>query len=312
MQTGAQRRVAVAKITYKGWPNCYRLSNDLVDLIVTTDVGPRVIRFGFVGQDNELKEYKEMMGLTGGDEWRIYGGHRLWHAPEAQPRTYFPDNSAVKLEEHDGFVRLVQPIEPTTGIQKEIDLRLSPDKAHVNLTHRLRNTNLWAVDLAPWALTVMAQGGKAVVPLPPRGSHEENLLPTNMLTLWAYTDMSDPRWTWGSKYVMLRQDPEAEAPQKIGLMVPDGWVAYARNGHLFVKKFNYVTGGCYPDFGCSVETFTNAEMLEAETLGPLVRLSPGAAVEHVEGWFLFRDVPVPQDDADVDEHILPKVKGAIL
>jgi hypothetical protein len=312
MQTGAQRRVAVAKIAYKGWPNCYRLSNELVDLIATTDVGPRVIRFGFVDQDNELKEYEEMMGLTGGDEWRIYGGHRLWHAPEVQPRTYFPDNSPVKLEEHDGFVRLVQPVEPTTGIQKEIDLRLSPDEAHMNVTHRLRNTNLWAVELAPWALTVMAQGGKAVVPLPPRGSHEESLLPTNTLTLWAYTDMSDPRWTWGSKYVMLRQDPKAKVPQKIGLMVPDGWVAYARDGHLFVKKFNYVVGGCYPDFGCSVETFTNAEMLEMETLGPFVRLPPGAAVEHVEGWFLFHDVPVPQNDADVDAHILPKVKGAIL
>ena len=300
------------KIRYGGWPNCYRLSNDIVDLIVTTDVGPRVIRFGFVGQDNEFKEYEEMMGQTGGDEWRIYGGHRLWHAPEVRSRTYFPDNGPVELKEHDSFVRLVQPTEPTTGIQKEIDLRLWPDKAKVSVTHRLRNTNLWAVELAPWALTVVAQGGKAVIPLPPRGSHEENLLPTNTFTLWAYTDMSDPRWTWGREYVMLRQDPEAQVPQKIGMMVPGGWVAYARNGHLFVKKFNHVLGGYYPDLGCSVETFTNADMLEVETLGPLVRLAPGAAVEHVEGWFLFDDVPVPRDDADVDAHILPKVQIASL
>ncbi|UCC65065.1 MAG: hypothetical protein JSV36_08535 [Anaerolineae bacterium] len=300
------------KIRYRGWPNCYRLSNDIVDLIVTTDVGPRIIRFGFVGQDNEFKEYEEMTGQTGGDEWRIYGGHRLWHAPEVQPRTYFPDNGLVELKDHDSFVRLVQPTEPTTGIQKEIDLRLWPDRAQVTVTHRLRNTNLWAVELAPWALTVVAQGGKAVIPLPPRGSHEENLLPTNTFTLWAYTDMSDPRWTWGREYVMLRQDPEAQVPQKIGMMVPGGWVAYARNGHLFVKKFNHVLGGCYPDFGCSVETFTDADMLEVETLGPLVRLAPGAVVEHVERWLLFDGVPVPQGDADVDAHILPKVQIATL
>jgi hypothetical protein len=297
------------QISYKGWPNCYRLSNDVVDLIVTTDVGPRIIRFGFVGGHNEFKEFAAMMGQTGGDEWRAYGGHRLWHAPEAQPRTYYPDNTPVKLEKHDGFVRVIQPTETTTGIQKEIDLRLSLDTAHMQVTHRLRNANLWAVELAPWALSVMAQGGTAVIPLPRRGSHEENLLPTNTLTLWAYTDMADPRWTWGTKYVMLRQDPAAAKPQKIGALVPDGWVAYARSGHLFVKKFRYVEGVHYPDLGCCVETFTNADMLEVETVGPLVRLEPGSTAEHVEDWFLFRDLPMPQSDADVDTHILPRIKA---
>lgn len=298
------------KIHYKGWPNCYRLSNGLVDLIVTTDVGPRIIRFGFVGQDNEFKEYEDMVGKRGGDEWRIYGGHRLWHAPEAQPRTYYPDNSPVTLEEHSGFVRVIQPTEATTGIQKEMDIHLSPDEAHVEVVHRLRNRNPWTVELAVWALSVMAQGGRAIIPLPPRGSHEENLQPTSSMTLWAYTDLADPRWTWGTKYVMLRQDPQAEEPQKVGMMVPEGWAACARDGHLFVKKFDYVQGGRYPDFGCSVEAFANADMLELETLGPLVHLQPGAAVGYVEHWFLFLDVPVPEDDADVEVHVLPRVEAA--
>lgn len=297
------------KVSYKGWPNCYRLSNGMIELIVTADVGPRIIRFGFVGQDNEFQEFEEMLGKTGGDEWRIYGGHRFWHAPEVMPRTYFPDNSPVQVAQHADFVRVVQPPEPTTGIQKEIDLRLSPDHARVKLTHRLRNTNLWAVELAPWALSVMAQGGKAIIPLPPRGSHEVNLLPANTLTLWAYTDMSDQRWTWGSKYVMLHQNPDIETPQKAGLMVPDGWAAYARAGHLFIKRFTFVPGARYPDWGCSVETYTNAEFLEVESLAPLVSLDPGAEVEHVEHWFLFDNVPTPGNDAGVDEFVLPKVQA---
>jgi len=297
------------KVSYRGWPNCYRLSNGLVDLVVTSDVGPRIIRFGFLNQVNEFKEYDAMMGLTGGDEWRIYGGHRLWHAPEATPRTYYPDNEPVRVEEHPGFVRLIQPTETTTGIQKELDIHLWSDSAHAKVVHRLRNHNLWAVELAPWALTVMAPGGKIIIPLPPRGSHPEHLLPVNTLTLWAYTDLSDPRWTWGRKYILLRQDPAATTPQKIGAMVPDGWVAYANRGHLFVKKFSHVPEATYPDFGCSVETFTNADMLEVETVAPLVNLQPGTTVEHVEDWFLFDNVPVPQDDADVDRHVLPLVRA---
>lgn len=296
------------KMEYRGWKNCYRLFNDVVDLIVTTDIGPRVIRFGFVDEVNEFKEYGEMVGKTGGDEWRIYGGHRLVHAPEHMVRTYFPDNSPVRLEYDAGTVRLVQPAESTTGIQKEIDIRLSPDEAQVEVLHRLRNTNLWTVELAPWAVSVMASGGKTVIPLPPRASHKENLLPMGALVLWAYTDMADPRWEWGHKYVMLGQDTSMKNPQKAGMSVTDGWVAYTRNGHLFVKEFDYVKGASYPDFGCSVEAYTDAHMLEMETLGPLARLAPGAMVEHVERWFLFRDVPVPKDEAGVDNNVLPLVR----
>lgn len=296
------------KIEYKGWPNCYKLANDKVELVVTGDVGPRVIRFALAGGENIMREYEETLGVTGGDEWNIFGGHRLWHAPEAKPRSYYPDNSPVEVEEHEGFVRIIQPTEPTTGIQKEIDIVLSSDTAHATLTHRLRNNNLWAVTLAPWALSVLAQGGTAIVPIPPRGSHEEHLLPTNTLTLWAYTNMSDPRWTWGEKYILLRQDPNAAVPQKIGAMVPDGWAAYVRSGDLFVKTFAFLPGLEYPDFGCSVETFTNADMLELETVAPLARLEPGAVVEHIEDWYLFDEVPTPAKDTDVDMHVLPKVK----
>ena len=301
----------VQKIDYHGWPNCCRLSNGLIDLIATTDVGPRIIRFGFVGEENEFREYEETAGKVGGDEWRIYGGHRLWHAPEAKPRTYCPDNSAVRLERHGDFVRLVQPAEALTGIQKEIDIHLSPTAAHAEVTHRLRNANLWVVELAPWALSVMAPAGTAIIPLPPRRSHEESLLPANTIALWAYTDMSDPRWHWGERYVLLTQDAASDTPQKVGIMTPDGWAAYARAGHLFVKRFSYVEDARYPDLGCSVEAFTNADMLELETLGPLVGLEPGAAVEHVEHWHVFRDVPAPRNDADVDRDILPLVKAAI-
>jgi hypothetical protein len=297
----------VTKINYQGWQNSRRLSNGVVDLVLTVDVGPRLIRFGFVDGENEFKEYPEQAGKTGGEEWRIYGGHRLWHSPESMPRSYAADNRPVGFEEFPDLVRLVQPVEATTGIQKEIDVALPPDAAHARVTHRLRNCSLWSIRLAPWAMSVMSPGGSAVLPLPPRQPYTKNISPTNSLTFWAYTDMTDPRWTWGRRFVLLRQDPAQTDPQKVGLMAPDGWIAYARAGHLFVKRAAFAPGGSYPDFGASLEAYTNADMLEAETLGPLAVLEPGGAIEHVEDWFLFADVPVPHDDIDVIAGILPKI-----
>lgn len=285
------------KITYQGWNNCIRLSNGLIELIITADVGPRVIRFGFLGGQNEFDE--DFLGVTGGDKWRNYGGHRLWHAPEHPVRTYAPDNGPIVVEAHDGFVRFIQPTEPSTGIQKEMDIFLPSTGARVRVVHRLRNTNLWGVELAPWALSVMAAGGTAIIPLPLRGSHDGNLLPAGTLTLWPYTDLADPRWTWGTEYLLLRQDPQATTPLKIGMGAHRGWIAYVRNGHLFVTYVTQQPGASYPDLGSVVESFTNARMLEIETLGPLVVVLPGSEIEYVEEWALFDGVPTPTCDADV-------------
>lgn len=298
------------KISYGGWQNCYRLSNGAIELVVTTDVGPRIIRCALVGESNVFNEYADQLGKTGGDVWRIYGGHRLWHAPEAIPRSYYPDNGRVYIEPYGRGVRLVAPAEADTWMQKEIDIELDASAAAATITHRIYNRGVWAVETAAWALSVTAPGSRAIIPLPPKGTHAEHLEPGNTLTLWKYTDMSDVRWTWGRKYIMLQQKSQAAQPQKVGASVPDGWAAAARDGLLFVKKFTYAPGAAYPDGGCSVETYTDGDMLELETLGPLVHLAPGAFVQHVERWFLFRDVPVPQNDDDVDAHVLPKVQQA--
>lgn len=298
----------VARIAYQGWPNCYRLWNDSVELIVTTDVGPRIIRFGFTGE-NELGEFPEHLGRMGGEEFLLYGGHRLWHAPESLERTYCPDNASVAVETCADGVRLTQPTEARTGIQKEMAISLSATGARARVVHRLWNRNLWAADLAAWALTIMAPGGTAVIPLPPRMAYPDGLLPSSRLVFWPYTDVTDPRWRWGRKYILLRQDAARPSPQKLGASVPDGWMGYARNHRLFVKTFPYRSGATYPDLGSAVEAFTDGRMLELETLSPMARVEPGASVEHVEHWHLWCGVAGPGDDNDVERDILPKIKS---
>jgi len=46
----------VERIAYKHFGNCYRLGNDQIDMLVTGEFGPRIIRFGFVGAENEFAE----------------------------------------------------------------------------------------------------------------------------------------------------------------------------------------------------------------------------------------------------------------
>ena len=295
------------KKAYGGWPNCITLSNGKIEAVVTTDVGPRVIRLGFVGGQNLFKEYEDMLGTTGGDEWKIYGGHRLWHAPEAKPRTYALDNVPVEFEWDGTTLRLTPPFEADNGVQKEMLITMDPDENKVTVLHRITNESAWDITLAPWALSVMAQTGRAILPQEPFVSHQDKLLPARPLVLWNYTNMSDPRWTWGEKYVQLQQDPNNTQPQKIGIRSTLGWVAYALNGDVFIKRYPVHPDAEYPDYGSNTETFTNEDMLEVETLGPLTNLeADGGSVEHTERWYLFK-ADVGTDDEAIDATLMPLV-----
>ena len=303
----AMAAVKIEKTAYKGWPNCYRISNGDVDLIVTGDIGPRVMRYGFVGGQNLFKEFAESLGKSGEPAWVARGGHRLWAAPEDAVKTYAPDNSPEHIEIQGGVLTATEPVEKLTGLEKQISVRLAGSGTAVEVRHRLRNMGDKDVELAPWSLTMMAQGGTGIEGFPPRGHHPHDLAPTNPLVMSAYTDLSDPRWHFTKKYMALRQDPHAAEPQKLGSFNHDTWMAYLLGSDLFLKRATAPgTPREYPDMGCSFETFSSADFLELETLGRMVRLKPGASVEHVEHWSLHRNVHIGQwTDAELDRVLLP-------
>lgn len=304
MTMTASAAVKIEKISYKGWTNCYRVSNGDIELIVTGDVGPRIIRFGFPGGQNLFKEYADQLGKSGEAAFQLRGGHRIWVAPEQLATTWAPDNAPVKIEIKEGVLEATEPVEPTTGLQKQIIVKMAASGPSVELLHRVKNTTPWTIEFAPWALTIMAPGGTGISGFPPRGKHPEVLAATNPLTMWAYTDLSDKRWRFTKKYIALRQDSQASEPQKVGLFNPHTWAAYLLGSELFVKEMNADPARTYPDFGCSFETFTNNEMLEMETLGPMQKVEPGAAAEHVERWSLHKNVRVAEwTDAELDQAV---------
>jgi len=302
--------VKVEKTEYKGWPNCYRVTNGEVELIVTGDVGPRIIRFGFVGGQNLFKEFQDQLGRTGEAKFQLRGGDRVWKAPEDHVATWAPDNVPVEIQAMPTGLIAREPIEPLTNLQKEIEVSMTPS-GNVTVSHRITNHSLFPLEFAPWALTMMAQGGIAVTGFPPRGRHPINLEATNPLVMWAYTNLADARWKFTKKYLLLRQDSNNSDAQKLGLFNPDTWAAYLLNGEAFVKRAQSDPSKTYPDFGCSFETFTNNEFLEIETLGPVSKVLPGHAVEQVEHWSLYRNVRLTElNDEELDYAVLPLLRAA--
>jgi hypothetical protein len=303
--------MAVDHVSFGGWSDNLRLRNDHAELIITLNVGPRVISYRTTRGENAFKNFAGQLGTTGETEWKSRGGHRFWLAPEDPVLSYLPDNDAVEhrvISEH--CVEVEDAPTDQLPIRKILTISLDPASSCVTARHRAENHGKTALPTATWGLSVMRPGGVEIIPLPPLGEHPRDLLPNRPMTLWAFTDMTDPRWRWGRKFITLRQDNAG--PTKLGLAHSERWIAYHRGDSLFVKTLEYRSGAAYPDFGCNFETFTNEGMLEVEALGPLVQLAPGEATEHTEQWYVFDDVAAPRaaDDDALAAWISPWLRRA--
>jgi hypothetical protein len=303
------------RIPYRGWNNAYKISNGTVELIVLADVGPRIISYRFIGGENQLHEVEADIGQLGGSNFRLYGGHRLWVSPELES-TYFPDNLPVSVSDQGNKVRFTAPVEqppPGQSLQKELEVELASSGSEVSITHRLTNHNRRAIQLAPWAPTMLPPGGNAILPLPPKAAMDkDHYQSVGVLAMWSFTDLGDSRWIFGTEYIQLKQLSEPTGrfkEQMCGIYNPAGWGAYYRDGHLFVKRAPVIPGARYPDFGCNFEVFTNPDFLELEILGPLEELRPAESIIHSEHWWLFSNVADGTSDDWVRSDIISLIEN---
>jgi hypothetical protein len=257
------------------------LKNDFLEIEYLTD-SLRISGLTPKGKTNLLADLSDQAPVpTPYGDFYFLGGHRLWHAPEAMPRTYIPD-AEINIAELPNGVILEAQTEPGTGIRKRIEIDLASNAPTVTLTHTLINDGLWAVELAPWAITQFRLGGTAILPMPVGNVDAAGLLHNRQMSFWSYTRLNDPRLSLRDDYILFHAD--ALPPFKLGYFNSHGWLAYYVDGVLFRKTFDAQTDLHYPDNNCNAEMYCNAEFVELESLGPLTKLHPGAEIKHMERW----------------------------
>jgi len=284
-------------VDYSGY-KCVALENDSLRLLVTQSVGPRILSFGLKDGDNLLAVLPAFVTeLPQGGVFHFHGGHRLWVAPESFETTYIPDDSPVEITPLEKGLRVVQPVEEQTGLQKSLEI-LFTDTMRVVVTHKITNHHSQPVPCAPWAITQFKTGGVAILP---QARQATGMLPNRSMALWSYTDMSNPNVTWGKEYILV--SARMDAPFKVGFPNPRGWLAYWLNGILFVKHARYDENAQYYDFGSSSECYCNNQFLELETLGPMVTLQSAESTTHIEMWDVYKNIDRPQNENEAQAHV---------
>ncbi len=276
-----------------GWHNNLIISNETVELIITLDVGPRIISYRLLSGENVFHVDQTQLGGAGEETFQLRGGHRLWVAPESGA-TYFADNQPVMFHVIDDYsAALTSPPETGNRLEKSLQITMAPVDSRVTVRHTI--TALADLDrpVAAWALSVMRGGGVARIPMNPLSQHPDetestsspaDYLPNRHLALWRYTDPKDKRFDWQHESLMIHQ--QGAPATKIGFLHRLGDVAYQLEDGLFTKSVPLANDANYPDGGCNLEVFTNSEMLELETLSPLTLLKEGDQIIHEEVWRL--------------------------
>lgn len=298
--------VEIKEVEYENYGKCVLITNGIIEAYVTIDVGPRIIRFGFVEGPNLLFTDLERKCIFSneliddyygkGKTFYLYGGHRLWISPESMPETYYPDNRPVMYSILPDGVRFTPPQQEENELQLSIEIIMNADANDIMIVHTAQNLSREARRFSLWGITQLGQGGLEIFP---QNDADTGLLPNRLNVLWPYSKRSDPRFFFGDRFITLRQDPGNSDAFKIGTNNFAGWVAYVNDGCVFVKRYVHDHDHVYPDYGASFETYTNENFLEMETLSPLYEVDTKETVRHVENWSLFRapEAPVADDEA---------------
>lgn len=296
--------VEVREMHYKNYGKCVSIHNGLIQTIVTIDVGPRIIFFGpsdgpnllyndlerkFIWNSTELQAH-----FGEGSQFILYGGHRLWTAPERFPDSYIPDNSPVVYTLLPEGVRFTAPIGRNSAVQLSFEIVMTGDTQDMMVVHCAQNISHEEQTLSLWGITALQPGGQLLIPQNERAS----AAPNRTLSFWPFTDIQDPRFFFGNRYLTLKQISEQNTRFKIGMNNQLGWAAYLMDQYAFVKRFVYNHEAQYPDNGSSVEAFAHQDLLELQTLSPLYRLEPKEMVRHVENWSVFTVEKLPDTKSE--------------
>lgn len=271
------------------------LENEFFRLECLAEAGPRIVRLipAWTGE-NLFAELPNETTKSPRGEYRLYGGHRLWRAPENPNRTYIPDDSGVTFKEIQNGIKLTGPQEPGTGLRKAITIQMSSSQPFIIVKHKIQNLGSSIVRLAPWAITMLRSNGTALLPQPVGNLDDDGVLPNRRFAFWPYSRWDDARLRLGDDFATVKADGIAN-PLKIGYFNPHGWLGYLYYDVMFVKRFGVRSDEDYPDFGCNAEVYVNARALELESLGPLVELAPHVDVVHTETWEVYDSNEIPAD-----------------
>ena len=263
------------------WGKVLWLKNQGLEIGVALDFGIRIVHLSREGMENLYYEQPTDRSdtFTTDKGWILYGGHRMWLAPESDD-SYYPDNDPVSYTILDDGVLIQQQEDPWKKEKKRLQIRFLEDGG-VELLHSFQNASQETVVGASWGINTLDGGGTAKISF--AGARGFN--PKRVVSLWGHTDLHDPRLTF-DKESLTATFMDVSDYLKIGLYANPGKAVFKNKGQKLTIEFDAAPMEDYMDGGCNFELYMCRKFMELETLGTRTEIHPGECASHREVWHL--------------------------
>lgn len=280
----------VEKTCYRGWTDCYRISNEHCEIVIGMSSGGRVFSFSLDGKDiiyeNESQNGKSML------EWQSEpfdpDGGRFDYGPELVTRkihnlTWMGSWTAQISGEYS--VVFTSSIDKLLGLQSTREFIMHPDSAKVTIRQIAKNISNEPLIRHFWGRTLVKPGGTLFMPINPKSRFERGW----GRFLW------DPNRIESSNEVddRVKVMPEIFTFHAVGKTLKggtdatDGWMAYAVDNLVFLKQFKVNNNQDYSGSDHMTGIFySNGKFCELEPCSPTYTIKPGDSIEFSERWEL--------------------------
>ena len=269
--------------TTEKWGRVLWLTDGKTEIGVALDFGIRVVHLSCSGCANLFYEQPQDRsdGFVEKNGWCLYGGHRLWLAPESYD-SYHPDNDPVVYTVEEDKILFEQSIDPLLHIRKRLQISFNNDGS-VCVLQQIENALDVPINGAAWGVNTLDAGGTAVISFGCQNTGGFN--PQRVVSLWSDTNLSDSRLEFKKDRLLARHLPIKDY-LKVGLYSNPGRAVLINKGQQFELTFEAEKFELYPDNGCNFELYMCEQFMELESLGKMTTILPGQCAVHTEVWRL--------------------------
>jgi hypothetical protein len=293
---GKEGKVTVTKTGWRGWHDCYVLSNGDAEVVVVPGIA-RIMSYRLAGGENVLwvndEQTPERTGvqcITGPTkQWLHYGGYKLWPAPEKDwggLPDWQLDRGPCRVEvEPDGALRLIGMASDRYGIRFVRRIRLAPEGSRLEIGQTAVNVSTQPVTASIWDVTQVKFECVGFVPMGEGATCRGAKGPE-----------PDEQWRRYEDVLLVR--PAAKSG-KVFISGPPAWLGSLHGKVAYVKAFRTATAPP-PDPEAPREVYTSdIGYIELEIVGPAVTIGPGESTSQAETWHLVPVETTPTTDAEV-------------
>lgn len=292
-------------VTFYGYDNCIRLSNQTTTVTLCPAAGGRVLEYSLRGTnalylppgdegfqwDAEEKKRGSMMAgrFDIGPEQLVPKRDALWQGPWRGEIT--GDRSA----------KLTSVKDKATGVQLVREFQLAADSSRLSVTQTIINVSDSPKEYCHWSRTFAVGGGTVLVPTSKRSRFPNHYVMYESGKLMNFRP-EDPLIKHDGRLLRINGAPKFP---KLGMDSQAGWFVYLMpHDVMFVKTFKVSPDREYNEVaGLTVSIWypDNGKMVELEPIGPAEKLKPGESGSFTETWFLLnqkmpkRDEPIRYD-----------------